>query len=80
MPAADTIELGGAARRPRTVRPLALGRLFPKASEAGLKTAHFKQPWLAAGLLETALGALTPLGPRAAVLQALARQIVDRRS
>ncbi len=35
---------------------------------------------LAAGLLETALGALTPLGPRAAVLQALARQIVDRRS
>jgi sn-glycerol 3-phosphate transport system permease protein len=51
MPAADTIELGGANRRPRTAQPLALDRLFPKASEAGLKAAHFRQPWLAAGML-----------------------------
>ena len=53
MPAADgSIEIGGgASRRPRTSGGLALGRLFPRASRAGLKTAHFKQPWLAAGLL-----------------------------
>jgi len=51
MPAADTIEFGGASQRRRTTRPLALGRLFPNASEAGLKAAHFRQPWLAAGML-----------------------------
>jgi sn-glycerol 3-phosphate transport system permease protein len=53
MPAAEgSIEIGGgASRRPRTGGGLALGRLLPRASRAGLKTAHFRQPWLAAGLL-----------------------------
>jgi geranylgeranyl pyrophosphate synthase len=35
---------------------------------------------LAASLLEEALAALAPLGPRAAALQGLARLIVERRA
>ena len=52
MPAADTsIGFGGANRRSRTTGRLMLGRLALPTSAAGLKTANFRQPWLAAGLL-----------------------------
>jgi sn-glycerol 3-phosphate transport system permease protein len=40
-------KVGGAEGRPRTFP----GWLTPKASEDGLKSAHFNKPWLAAGLV-----------------------------
>lgn len=46
-----TTGAGGADARPRLLSGLALGRLLPRTSDAGLKTAHFRKPWIAAGLL-----------------------------
>lgn len=43
---------GGASRRPSFLRTLAtLPASMLRPSEAGLKAAHFRQPWLAVGLL-----------------------------
>lgn len=42
---------GGAVRRLRVKETSAITLLTPKASEAGLKSAHFQKPWLAAGLI-----------------------------
>lgn len=42
---------GGAIVRPRLPLARRLSRLIPRSSDAGLKTAHFRMPWIAAGLL-----------------------------
>lgn len=46
-----TTEMGGANRRPPVTLGLALTRFLPKTSESGLKTAHFRKPWIAVGLI-----------------------------
>ncbi|MBX9452368.1 MAG: ABC transporter permease subunit [Mesorhizobium sp.] len=46
-----TAGIGGADTRPPLAIGIALSRLLPKTSEAGLKTAHFSKPGLAVALL-----------------------------
>jgi sn-glycerol 3-phosphate transport system permease protein len=44
-------DTGGADARPRFTAGLVLGRFIPRTSDSGLKTAHFRKPWIAAALL-----------------------------
>lgn len=52
MQDSKTLEkMGGASRRLGIFDTPFLARLVPKSSDAGLKSAHFNRPWLAAGLV-----------------------------
>lgn len=52
MPESEVLgQIGGAPGRLRILQALPLRRMIPKASEAGLKAAHFRKPWLAAALV-----------------------------